>query len=40
MRDDARGRAILAQLDWPGFVAQRPHDYDSVRGLAEQIEPR
>jgi phosphonate transport system substrate-binding protein len=40
MRDDPQGRAILAQLDWPGFVAQQPHDYDSVRPLAEQIESR
>ena len=37
MRDDPEGRAVLRQLEWPGFVAVEPHEYDGLRWLAEQV---
>jgi phosphonate transport system substrate-binding protein len=37
MHSDPEGRAILEQLEWPGFVVVVPHEYDQLRWLAEQI---
>jgi phosphonate transport system substrate-binding protein len=39
MRNDPEGRKVLEQLGWPGFVPVRPHEYDSLRWLAEQVKP-
>lgn len=38
MQHDPEGRAVLKHLNWPGFVLVDEHEYDSVRGLAEQIK--
>ena len=38
MRNDREGREVLRHLEWPGFVPVKAQEYDSLRGLAEQIK--
>lgn len=37
MSSDPQGHTLLQHLDWPGFVAAQPGDYDSLGPIADQL---
>ncbi len=37
MSDDPQGRVVLQHLDWPGFVAAQPGDYDGLGPIVDKL---
>jgi hypothetical protein len=37
MSGNPQGRALLQHLDWPGFVAVQPGDYDGLGLIADKL---
>ncbi len=37
MSAETQGRALLRHLDWPGFVAAQPGEYDGLGTVADQL---
>jgi len=38
MSSEPQGRALLQHIDWPGFVAAQPGDYDHLGRIANQLD--
>jgi ABC-type phosphate/phosphonate transport system substrate-binding protein len=37
MGNNAAGRALLQQLDWPGFTATQDNEYDSLQWITDLL---